>query len=233
MEICDNPTPEPFTVCVEGNVGSGKSTFLDFFKSFDDFLVLEEPIDKWKNLHGHNLLDLKFSNPSLFQFPFQSYATLTRLRQHVQTTDKSIKIMERSLLTARHCFVENVHDSGALHDGMYEVLNQYYDFINENHPIRCDLIIYLRTSPEVAISRVQGRAREEEAPMSGEYLVQLHNRHEALLSDVNKVQIPVITVDANKSLEEMAQEYQRCAHLINQRLLDSFQIGYKPPLLTF
>jgi deoxynucleoside kinase len=233
MEIRGNLSSQPFTVNVEGNIGSGKSTFLDYFKNLDDFLVLEEPVDKWKNLHGHNLLDLKFNNPSLFQFPFQSYATLTRLRQHVQASDKAVKIMERSLLTARHCFVENLHDSGALHDGMYEVLNQYYAFINESHPIRCDLIVYLRTSPEVAMSRVQCRARKEEVPLSDEYLVQLHNRHEALLYDVNKVQIPVITIDASKSIEEMAQEYQRVLELINVRLLESFQIGYKPPVLTF
>jgi deoxynucleoside kinase len=89
----------PFTVFVEGNVGVGKTSFLSFFKKFDDFLVLEEPIEKWKDLKGINLLDLRFKEPGRFQFPFQHYATLTRLQQHLSLTEKPIKIIERSLFT--------------------------------------------------------------------------------------------------------------------------------------
>lgn len=89
----------PFTVFVEGNVGAGKTSFLDHFKKFEEFLILAEPIEKWKNLKGVNLLDLKFSEPERFQFPFQHYATLTRLQQHLQVSEKPIKMIERSLLT--------------------------------------------------------------------------------------------------------------------------------------
>ncbi len=50
-----SPAPEegasvvdrPFLVSVEGNVGSGKSTMLDFFKSFDDVQLCPEPVTKW------------------------------------------------------------------------------------------------------------------------------------------------------------------------------------------
>jgi deoxynucleoside kinase len=89
----------PFTVFVEGNVGAGKTSFLNFFKKFDEFFVMEEPIEKWKDLKGINLLDLKFNEPERFQFPFQHYATLTRLQQHLQVTEKPIKMIERSLFT--------------------------------------------------------------------------------------------------------------------------------------
>ena len=91
----------PFTVFIEGNVGSGKTSFLSFFKQFDELLVLEEPIEKWRDLKGVNLLDLKFKEPEKFQFPFQHYATLTRLQQHLQVSEKQIKIIERSLFTGR------------------------------------------------------------------------------------------------------------------------------------
>ena len=89
----------PFTAFVEGNIGAGKTTLLNFFKKTDEFLVLEEPIEKWKDLKGVNLLDLKFKQPERFQFPFQHYATLTRLKQHLQASKKPIKIIERSLFT--------------------------------------------------------------------------------------------------------------------------------------
>ena len=47
---------KPFTVIVEGNIGSGKTTFLNHFAKFKDVEVLQEPVNKWRNVQGHNLL---------------------------------------------------------------------------------------------------------------------------------------------------------------------------------
>ena len=46
----------PFTVVVEGNIGSGKTTFLDYFAKFKDVEVLQEPVNRWRDVQGHNLL---------------------------------------------------------------------------------------------------------------------------------------------------------------------------------
>lgn len=211
MSSLENKCKQPFTVFVEGNVGSGKSTFLNYFKKYEDFHVLDEPIEKWKNLQGHNLLDLKFNDPDRFQFSFQSYATVTRLRQHIETTTKPIKIMERSLLTARRCFVENLYETKALEEGAYYVMNEWYEFVNEFHPIHCNVIVYLRTSPEVASARVKERAREEEAVIKDEYLNQLHERHEKLFRELKGLdRVKVITVDADKDVVEIQSELDRC-----------------------
>ena len=221
MEIDENSNKQPFTVYIEGNVGAGKSTLLNYFKKFDDLLVLEEPIEKWKNLHGFNLLDLKF-NDAKFQFPFQNYATLTRLQQHLETTDKPIKVMERSLLTARRCFVQNIFENGTLHAGDYHVLNEWYNFINEYHPIRCDFIVYLRTSPSVALTRVRKRAREEEKALTDEYLLQIHNRYESLLSDPSIIPgVKLIVIDADMNSEDMISQFEQCYEEIKKSYLTS------------
>lgn len=47
---------KPFTVIVEGNIGSGKTTFLNYFNKKDNVCVLAEPVDMWRNCNGHNLL---------------------------------------------------------------------------------------------------------------------------------------------------------------------------------
>lgn len=46
---------KPFTVFVEGNIGSGKTTFLNHFAR-PDVDLLSEPVDMWRNVEGHNLL---------------------------------------------------------------------------------------------------------------------------------------------------------------------------------
>ena len=48
--------PKPFTVVIEGNIGSGKTTVLNYFNKFHEVEVLQEPVDKWRNVQGHNLL---------------------------------------------------------------------------------------------------------------------------------------------------------------------------------
>jgi len=50
------PAKRPFTVIVEGNIGSGKTTFLNYFNQFSDVEVLQEPVQKWRDVQGHNLL---------------------------------------------------------------------------------------------------------------------------------------------------------------------------------
>lgn len=172
-------TKHPFTVFVEGNIGSGKTTFLNHFQKFqNEVCLMTEPVDLWRDLNGVNLLDLMYKQPERFAMPFQNYVTLTMLRNHVQKTTKPVKLMERSMFSARFCFVEKMLSSGVLHDGMYHVLQEWYNFIHEHHEIHCDLIVYLRTDPEVVYERMMKRARSEETCVPLEYLTDLHRLHE-------------------------------------------------------
>lgn len=52
---------KPFTVFVEGNIGSGKTTFLDYFNKSEDITAYAEPVNKWRDIQGHNLLVSKMS----------------------------------------------------------------------------------------------------------------------------------------------------------------------------
>ena len=36
-----------FVVAIEGNIGSGKSTMINYFKQFNDVQVHAEPLEKW------------------------------------------------------------------------------------------------------------------------------------------------------------------------------------------
>ena len=41
--------------------------------------------------------------------PFQSYVQLTMLDNPLHQSAKPVKLMERSIFSARYCFVENMH----------------------------------------------------------------------------------------------------------------------------
>lgn len=51
FEVC-----RPLRVSVEGNIASGKSTFLAYCAQCIDIEVIPEPVDEWQNLSGTNLL---------------------------------------------------------------------------------------------------------------------------------------------------------------------------------
>lgn len=92
---------KPFTVLIEGNIGSGKTTFLNHFQKFDSVCLMTEPVEQWRNCGGVNLLDLMYNEPYRWAMPFQTYVTLTMLRTHIHKTEKPVKLMERSLFSAR------------------------------------------------------------------------------------------------------------------------------------
>ncbi|XP_055523245.1 deoxynucleoside kinase isoform X1 [Wyeomyia smithii] len=202
---------KPFTVFIEGNIGSGKTTFLNHFQKYKQRVcLLTEPVEKWRNCGGVNLLDLMYKEPKRWAMPFQSYVTLTMLDMHTSATDKSVKLMERSMFSARYCFVENMLANGMLHQGMYNILQDWYEFIDANVYIQADLIVYLRTSPEVVFERMTKRARSEESCVPLKYLQELHELHENwLIHGTFPRAAPVLVLDADLDLNDISSEYKR------------------------
>ena len=98
-----------------------------------------------------------------WSFQFQSYVQLTRLELLKKPTNSAVKIIERSIQNNRYCFLENAKKEGSLCGAELEVLIAWYDWLNNNVGIPLDLIVYLRTSPEVAYQRLKERGRKEEA----------------------------------------------------------------------
>ncbi|XP_076666264.1 deoxynucleoside kinase [Andrena cerasifolii] len=205
----------PFTVCIEGNIGSGKTTFLSHFKKFNNTTVLQEPVELWRDVAGTNLLELMYSDPKRYAFLFQSYVQLTMLQLHTHQSPYPYKIMERSVYSAR-CFIENMKRTKMLRDVEFVVLEDWYDWCLKSAHIETDLIVYLRTSPEVVYQRMKARARKEENSVSLEYLKQIHDIHDEWLYHQNLFDIPapVLVLNGNKSFNEMLDEFENCKNKI-------------------
>lgn len=207
----------PFTVIVEGNIGSGKTTFLQHFSKFPKVDLLTEPVDKWRDLNGYNLLQRMYEDPSRWSLTFQTYVQLTMLQNHTKRSGQEVKMMERSIHSAKFCFVENLYKTGKMPPSEYEVISAWFDFLAETPSVDLgvDLIVYLRTSPEKALERVKARSRGEEHLIPLSYLEELHTLHEDWL--INKkfpVSAPVLVIDANKDMEEMRAEYVKQEEII-------------------
>ncbi|XP_043227068.1 deoxynucleoside kinase-like isoform X3 [Amphibalanus amphitrite] len=197
------------TICVEGNIGSGKTTLLDHFAQFPEVKTISEPVNKWRDAGGHNLLELMYSDPARYSCMFQSYVQLTMMDNHTAPVEKPIKMMERSIHSGRYCFIENLHRGGLMADAEYAVLDQWFQWITANVNVQPDLIVYLRTSPEVALERIRRRSRDEERAIPESYVRALHELHEDWL--VRRAQFPVpcqvLVLDADQDLSLLKEEF--------------------------
>ncbi|CAF0924074.1 unnamed protein product [Didymodactylos carnosus] len=201
-------TKKKFSIAVEGNIGSGKSTILSLLDKSYLCDVVVEPIESWTNVNGHNLLAMLYKDPVRWGMTFQAYAQMTLTKLHALQTKKPVKVMERSIYSARYCFVENLYRSKILQQVEHEILNEWFNFMTENGRCNLDMIIYLRTSPEVCLERIKARNRPEEKSIDLNYLTALNNLHEQWLIQKKPYVpcAPVLIVDANQNQELVYKE---------------------------
>nr|ACO15011.1 Deoxynucleoside kinase [Caligus clemensi] len=206
----------PYTTVVEGNIGAGKTTFLESIRKSSPpglIEVVEEPVQEWRTYKDrYDLLDIMYEDSKKWSFLFQIQVQLSMMKKYSLPPTRPIRIMERSL--ARFCFVENLYNNGHLNDIELHTLNDLYNFVIKHDCFLCqtDLIIYLRTSPEVAYERMLRRSRSEaEKSLSLEHFRNIHELHEDWLFRKTKFQplpCPIVVIDGNQGIDDMRKSYQ-------------------------
>lgn len=210
------------TIIVEGNIGAGKTTFLDHMARYANVGISREPLEKWTNLNGFNLLQQMYENPEKWSYTCQNYTMLTHLENHLKISEKDIKILERSIYSVRYCFCEALLMDQKIDKASHEVFVKWFEYAEKCVRNRTDLIIYLRTTPEVAYERIQKRNRIEEKSVPFEYISRLHNLYEAWLFDETTVQnkIPIFVLNGNLPLETIRTEYERLEQYLASSLFN-------------
>ncbi|KAM9423369.1 thymidine kinase 2, mitochondrial-like isoform 1-T3 [Salvelinus alpinus] len=127
-------------ICIEGNIASGKTTCLEYFSKTSNIEVLTEPVSKWRNVRGHNPLGLMYQDPTRWGITLQTYIQLTMLDQHLSTISAPMRMMERSIYSAKYIFVENLYRSGKMPEVDFAVLSEWFEWITQNIAIPMDLI---------------------------------------------------------------------------------------------
>ncbi|XP_069030798.1 thymidine kinase 2, mitochondrial isoform X2 [Embiotoca jacksoni] len=127
-------------ICIEGNIASGKTTCLDYFSKTSSIEVLTEPVSKWRDVCGHNPLALMYQDPQRWGITLQTYVQLTMLERHLSTISAPVRMMERSIFSAKYIFVENLFRSGKMPGVDYAVLSEWFNWITTNISLPVDLI---------------------------------------------------------------------------------------------
>ncbi|XP_040135050.1 thymidine kinase 2, mitochondrial isoform X1 [Ictidomys tridecemlineatus] len=207
----ENEKEKKSVVCVEGNIASGKTTCLEFFSNTTDIEVLMEPVSKWRNVRGHNPLGLMYQDACRWGLTLQTYVQLTMLDRHTCPQMMPVRLMERSLHSARYIFVENLYRSGKMPEVDYVILSEWFDWIVRNIDVSIDLIVYLRTTPETCYERLKKRCRQEEKVIPLEYLSALHQLYEEWLitGSLFPAAAPVLVIEADHNMEKMLELFEQ------------------------
>jgi deoxynucleoside kinase len=225
----------PFTISVEGNVGSGKSTLLEFFKTYPDISVYREPVDMWTNLNGTNFLSLVYQDPKRWGMAFESLVQKSMLEHHIldrrvpgQLTPP-VKVMERSVQSCRNCFINQL--STVITPGEVALLDSWHQLMKKKEvfDIDVDVVIYLRTTPDIAFQRVTKRNRQEEMALPQAYFEEMHRLHENWLihrNSTDSADLPtVIIIDANRDLSTLGYTYRKLAKDVYQNIPKELRTG--------
>jgi len=183
-------------ITIDGNIGVGKTTILNYLHSNYNINIDLEPIDKWKTF-----LDNIYINKKNF-FNFQIRVWLDR--SWIQEKDLNVNIiMERSPYFIRNTFNKYMYNNDLITQNEFNILNELYN--------KTDLIwnpnyyIYLRSDPNKCLKRIINRGRENEQNITIDYLNDIHNLHEETYKQILENNKNIICIDIeNKSLEEIA-----------------------------
>lgn len=188
---------KPIIIAIDGNIGSGKSTFLRLLKKHLSHKVYfaKEPVQEWqllKDSQGNDILQNFYQDKSRWAYTFQNLAFITRINEinKAIASGKKYIITERSVLTDYNIFAKTLLQQG----DMSYMEGQIYQHWFHTYSHKVHIQVYIDTDVQHCLQRVRKRGREGEEGLDLQYLQLIHDKHQQWLANRNDV----ITLPGNK-----------------------------------
>jgi len=219
---------------LEGNMGAGKSTLLMLIKQHLPHLeVVTEPVTSWHDSnHGQSLLGHFYQDTPRWAYTMETFTLITRVKEHLKEQQDTVsqKIMERSIYSGYYCFAKNCYKQGNMSDIEWDAYNAWFTFLVQkkcNNPFG---FIYLYTTPEICLERMNRRKRPGEDIVPLSYLQELHDAHEDFLMHKQDIfphlqEVPVLRLDVSKEFVQDSTEALRITQAIEKFINKTRQIA--------
>ena len=148
-----------FIVCIDGNIGAGKTTVLQEIEK-KGYPVYYEPFQ------DNPWLPLYYQDPKKYALNTQIWFLSERFRQYKNAdfSTRKIVFVERSQYTDRFVFVELIKQQGNMNDLEVDTYKHHFEIYKNPLP---ELTIILDTPPTECKDRMtkRGRGMEEGVPL--------------------------------------------------------------------
>jgi deoxyadenosine/deoxycytidine kinase len=221
---------------VDGNIGSGKSTFIKrlskYLKNIHNLpiIYLQEPVQDWKGIKhddNKNLIEKYYEDQEKWGFSFQITTLISRISQIKNTIANNydcIIITERSICSDKNVFCQMLYDTNVINTLNYNIYLRWFNEFIKDYPING--YIYIKTKPEKALERVLKRKRKGEEEIPIEYLSLCNVYHNNWLKKEEKL----LELDGNLDIDDIPSEWvQNVKSFISQFLppeVDPFELEF-------
>jgi len=184
-------------ITIDGNIGAGKTTILNYIHTNHNIYIDLEPIDKWKPF----LNDIYLNKKKYFNFQIRVWLD----RSFIQEKDNTVIIMERSPFFIRNTFNKYISDNKLINPQEDNIIQELYN--KTDNIWKSNYYIYIRSSPEKCLERINSRGRENESELDLDYLNEIHLLHEKTYEEAINKDMNIIIIDIeDKTLEEISNE---------------------------
>jgi deoxyadenosine/deoxycytidine kinase len=184
-------------ITIDGNIGSYKTSILNYFHKNYKLAIDLEPVDNWTEY----LANLYNTPNSSYDFQIKVWID----RCWIQEKTNMTILMERSPNFIKNVFVRKAYEDKTINEAEYENIIRLHKTTDDLW--KPNGYIYLRSEPEKCLQRINKRGRYAEKNVKLEYIQKLHELHEQnyKLALDNKMNIIVIDVE-NKGISEICNE---------------------------
>lgn len=139
-------------------------------------------------------------------FAFQVHVLQSLVGSHVDSLPPDTpRMSERSIHSSVKLFGQLLMDKGHMDATEFAILNGWYDLAKATLPVNPKFVLYVDTTPSVALDRIRSRGRPEEAGITLAYLVEQKLYQEKLFHH-GVYGCEVIHLNGDQPAEEVFQQ---------------------------
>ena len=203
-------------ISIEGNIGSGKSTCIQYlkqkYKNNTNIYFVDEPIQDWNKIKDKNnktIFECFYEDKNKYSFPFQLTTLVSRYKKLKETIEliknknkqnklrlkNAIIITERCIFSDHHIFTKMLFDTGFITKMEYSIYMEYFnEFIKISEPIQ---YIFINTNIQTCLNRINKRFRTEEKSISYDYIQLCHQYYISFINHEKIKNRKIYTIEGN------------------------------------
>jgi len=193
----DGSTMSGKTIAIAGNIGTGKSSLVEFLTRTYGIMPFYEPNDENPYLPDF------YRDMKRWAFHSQLYFLSNKFRMHRQLEQLSgVVVLDRTIYEDAEIFATALHDMRKFTGRDWETYWNFYQTILDS--IRPpDLMIYLRCSMRTLRKRIRNRGRYMEKDIPLAYLKRLEGLYDNWVSGFELSEILVLETDKLDYISDM------------------------------
>jgi deoxyadenosine/deoxycytidine kinase len=178
-----------YNIVIEGSVGVGKSTLGRFLSEYTKIPLYEELVNNDTTI----LLDKFYADQKRWSFALQIHFLNERFKMIKNINKSSTGILDRSIY-GDNIFAQLLNEDGNMTNEEYNTYHTLlYNMLEHVQPPH--LLVYLKSSTDVAVKRLNERNRGIESTVPFGYWDRLNNKYDSWYDNYNFSEKMCIEVD--------------------------------------